>query len=67
MALTEAQKKAVAKYNAKSYDRLELKVRKGKKNVIKDFADRAGESVNNYAKKAIQAKIKADFGEDVDL
>ena len=30
MAITEAQKRASAKYNAKAYDRIELKVKKGK-------------------------------------
>ena len=34
MPQTEAQRRAKAKYNAKSYDRLEVKVLKGNKDII---------------------------------
>lgn len=67
MAISEAQKRAVAKYNAKSYDRLELKVAKGKKDVIQDIAEKQGKSVNGYIKEAVEGKIKADTGQDIDL
>ena len=67
MALSEAQKRAVAKYNAKSYDRLELKVLKGKKEVIQSIADKQGKSVNGYIKEAVTDKIKADTGQDIEL
>ena len=48
MAVSKAQQKAVAKYNAKAYDRIELKVAKGKKDVIKDAAQKQGESLNSF-------------------
>lgn len=67
MSISEAQKRAVAKYNAKSYDRLELKVLKGKKAVIQAIADEQGKSVNGYIKEAVTDKIKADTGQDVEL
>ena len=67
MALSEAQKRAVAKYNAKSYDRLELKVIKGKKAAIQDIAEQQGKSVNSYIKEAVTDKIKADTGNDIEL
>lgn len=67
MAISEAQKKAVAKYNAKSYDRLELKVAKGKKDIIQSIAENQGQSVNGYIKKAVEVKIKADTGQDIEL
>lgn len=67
LAISEAQKRAVAKYNAKSYDRLELKVAKGKKSVLQSIAEKQGKSVNGYIKEAVKAKIKADTGEDVEL
>lgn len=67
MAISEAQKKAVAKYNAKSYDRLELKVAKGKKDIIQGVAEQQGKSVNGYIKEAVECKIKADTGQDIDL
>ena len=67
LSISEAQKRAVAKYNAKSYDRLELKVLKGKKAVIQAIADEQGKSVNGYIKEAVEGKIKADTGQNVKL
>ena len=37
MAISEARKRANAKYNLKAYDRIELKVAKGKKEKMKIF------------------------------
>lgn len=67
VAITEAQKKAVAKYNAKAYDEIKLRVPKGKKEVIQDIASSQGKSTNEYVKNAIQVKIKADTGKDIEL
>ena len=67
VAITEAQKKAVAKYNAKAYDEIKLRVPKGKKEVIQDIASSQGKSTNEYVKNAIQSKIKADTGRDIEL
>ena len=67
MAISEAQKRAVAKYNAKSYDRLELKVLKGKKTIIQNIAEHQGKSLNGYIKEAVTDKIKADTGQDIEL
>ena len=67
MAISEAQKRAVAKYNAKAYDRIELKVLKGQKEVLQSIAKEQGVSLNGYTKQALQAKIKADTGKDVEL
>ncbi len=67
MAISEAQKKAVAKYNAKSYDEIKLRVPKGKKDIIQDIAEQQGKSVNGYIKEAVEGKIKADTGQDVNL
>ena len=67
MTISEAQKRAVAKYNAKAYDRIELKVQKGKKDVISEIASQQGESINGYTKKALKDKIKADTGQEIDL
>lgn len=60
MAVSKAQQKAVAKYNAKAYDRIELKVAKGKKDIIKDAAQKLGESLNNYVNIAIDEKLERD-------
>lgn len=67
MALSEARKRANAKYNAKAYDRIQLVVKKGQKQAIQDIAEEQGVSLNSYTKQALQAKIKADTGQDVEL
>ncbi len=67
MAISEAQKRAVAKYNAKAYDRIELKVLKGQKEVLQSIAKEQGASLNGYTKQALKAKIKADTGKDIEL
>ncbi len=48
MPYNESQKKATAKYNAKAYDRIEIKVLKGEKQPIVDYAESKGKSVNSY-------------------
>ncbi len=46
MAYSEAQKEATARYNKKAYDRIEIKVKKGRKAHIIAFAQRQNKSVN---------------------
>ena len=53
MAISKAQRKAVAKYNAANYERIELRVEKGQKQVIKDHAESNGETLNGFIKRAI--------------
>ena len=53
MAISEARKRANAKYNLKAYDRIELKVAKGKKEEIRVFAEANGESINAFVNRAI--------------
>lgn len=53
MSISEAQRRAVAKYNAKSYDRIELKVKKGEKDKLKLYAKEHGESLNAFINRAI--------------
>ena len=48
MAYNEAQKNATMKYMKKAYDRLELKVKKGNKEIIQKRAAELGKSVNAY-------------------
>ena len=45
---TEAQNRAKMKYNAKTYDRAELKFYKGQKAKIIAYADSQGMSLNNF-------------------
>jgi len=62
MTISNAQKRAVAKYNAKAYDRIELKVLKGKKDEIKAHAEKQGESLNGFINRAIDETTKRDNG-----
>ena len=58
--VTEAQKKANAKYIAKAYDRIELKVKKGRKDLIKAHAESKGESINGFVNRAINETMERE-------
>ena len=53
MGYTEAQKEATARYNKKAYDRIDIIVPKGKRAMIKDFAQKQGKSTNRFINDAI--------------
>lgn len=55
MAYSDASKKATIKYQKKAYDRIELKVKKGNKEIITKRANELGKSVNAYIKDLINA------------
>lgn len=63
MATTKAQQKAVNKYMAANYDRINLTVPKGQKEEIKAHAESKGESVNSFINRAIKQTIATDKGE----
>lgn len=44
-------------YNKLNYDRIEIKVPKGKKVVIKEAATAAGQSVNEFINQAIDERM----------
>lgn len=71
MAMSEARKRANKKWNDENmrikYDRIQLVVAKGQKEVLQSIAKEQGASLNGYTKQALQAKIKADTGKDVEL
>lgn len=60
MAISDSQKRAVAKYNAANYDRIELRVEKGKKDIIKAHAEKKGESVNAFINRAIDEAMERE-------
>lgn len=62
MAISESQKKAVAKYNAKAYDEIKIRVYKGEKEKIKSHAESNGESLNGFVKRAIDETMERDKG-----
>jgi len=67
MAISESQKRAVRKYNESAYDRIELKVYKGKKAEFQAHAastgrgeNGRGESLNGFINRAIDETIERD-------
>ena len=48
IALSEARKRANAKYNAKSYERLGIDVKKGERNKLKQYAEQKEISLNKF-------------------
>ena len=62
MAVSKAQQKAVNKYMAANYDRINLTVPKGKKDTIQAYAEAQGESVNGFINRAISETMERDGG-----
>lgn len=60
MPASKAQQKAVNKYMAAKYDRINLTVPKGTKEIIRDHAESMGESVNGFINRAIEQTITKD-------
>lgn len=57
MAISKAQQNAVAKYVKNNYDRVEVKFPKGEKDIIKQAAEKAGESTNAYIIEAVRRRM----------
>lgn len=57
---SDAQKKAVAKYNAKNYEQILLRVKVGMTEEIKAHAAAHSESVNGFIKRAITEAMERD-------
>ena len=62
MTITDAQKRAVAKYNAAAYDTILVRVKKGQKDAIQTHAEAQGESVNAFINRAIDEAMERDKG-----
>ena len=54
---SDAQKEATARYSKKTYDRINIIVRKGQRQIIKDYAARQGKSLNRFICDLIDAEI----------
>lgn len=61
----KASTKAQNKYIAKAYDRVNLTVSKGSKDVIKAHAQAGGESVNGFINRAITETMERDLDNDL--
>lgn len=57
MTVSKSQQKAVHKYIKENYDRLEITLPKGQKEVIKAFAASNGESVNAFVSRLIAREM----------
>ena len=64
MAISKAQQRATANYVKKSYDRIEVKVTKGRKEIIQAHAASRGESVNGFIGRAIAETMARDQAMD---
>lgn len=62
MPASKAQQKAVNKYVKANYDLYQIKMPKGRKDLIKAHAEAHGESVNGFINRAIQEAIERDNG-----
>lgn len=62
MPVSKAQQKAVNKYMAANYDRVNVTMPKGKKEVIKAHVEARGESVNAFIGRAIDETMERDNG-----
>lgn len=60
MPVSEAQKKATAKFEKQKYDKVLIRLEKGNKDRIKTHAEQRGESLNGFIKRAIDETIKLD-------
>lgn len=62
MAVSKAQQKAQNKWIAKAYDRINLTLPKGQKDVVQIHASTRGESVNGFIGRAITETMERDSG-----
>ena len=60
MPISKAQMRAVNRYMANNYDRINLTVPKGEKDTIKAHAESRGESVNGFIGRAISETMERD-------
>ena len=66
MAISKAQQRATANYVKKSYDRIEVKVAKGRKELIQAHADKLdGGSLNAFINRAINETMERDNSQEV--
>lgn len=65
MPISKAQQKATAKYVKTKYDRIEIKVVKGRKAELQTHAEQQGESLNGFIGRAIDEQIKRDCDKQV--
>jgi hypothetical protein len=60
LAISDARRRANAKYNAKAYENIPLRVKTGQKSTIKAHANSQSESVNGFINRAIDETMLRD-------
>lgn len=60
MTVSKAQQAATARYEAKVYDKILVRLPKGKKDEIQMCADSRGLSVNGFINEAIEEKLERE-------
>lgn len=60
MAVSKAQQASVNKYVKSNYDRINVTMPKGQKDIIKAHAEARGESVNGFVNRAISETMERD-------
>lgn len=63
MSISKAQQASVNKYVKSNYDRINVTMPKGHRDVIKAHADSRGESVNAFINRAIEEAMEREKGE----
>lgn len=58
VGIIESQRAATARYNKKTYDRIDVIVPKGKRKVIQDFTKKQGLSTNKFINQAIDKAME---------
>ena len=53
----DSQKEATARYNKKAYDRINIIVKKGQREIIKEFAAKQGKSLNRFVLDAVEKEM----------
>ncbi len=60
MPVSDAQKKAIARWQKEKVEEIKFRVPKGKKAEIKDYAEKCGESVNAFLLRAAEEAMERD-------
>ena len=63
MATTEAQKKATQKWIKENTEDIRFRVPKGKKEIIRNYAGKHGESVNAFLNRAVDEVMERETKE----
>lgn len=58
--VSKKQQACVNRYISKSYDRINLTLAKGKKDIIQKHVETTGESVNGFINRAIDETVERD-------